>query len=91
MWPKNNRQKACLPCTGKCIKCMFNGESVTQSVLWRTGGSPSKRHQVAMLKVLVLHSDTTRVWKMLKGNWSEQALWAITCSLEHLVGEQVGI
>ena len=33
MWPSRNRQKACLQCTGKCIKCMWDGESMTQCML----------------------------------------------------------
>ena len=28
-WPSRNRQKACLQCTGKHIKYMQDGESVT--------------------------------------------------------------
>src|SRR5882724_9051953 len=27
-WPSRNRHKACLQCTAKCIKCMWDGESM---------------------------------------------------------------
>jgi len=58
MWPNKNRQKACLPCAGKQIKSMQDGELVTQHMPRRTGGSPRKSHQMTTLEVLVLDSDT---------------------------------
>ena len=32
VWPRIIRQKAFLPCTAMCIKCMWDRESVTQHV-----------------------------------------------------------
>src|SRR5882724_1329397 len=91
MWPSKNRQKACLPCTNKCINCMQDGESVTQCASRKTRGSPSKRCWVSTLEVLELGSDDTRVWKTSKGSQKEQTLWKIVHALEQLEGEQSGI
>ena len=30
LWPRKNRQKACWPLSAKHIKCMWDGELVTQ-------------------------------------------------------------
>src|SRR5882724_12548693 len=88
MWPRRNRQKACLQCTGKCFKCMQDGESVTQCALQRTGTSPNKRYQVTTLEILESEGDVVVVQKTPKGSTKEQLLWRIVCALEQLVGEQ---
>jgi len=77
MWPRKNRQKACLPCAAKHIKCMWDGESVTQHALQRTGTSPSKRCQITTLEMLESEGDDARVQKMSKGYHKERPLWSI--------------
>src|SRR5882724_315557 len=88
MWPSRNRQKACVQCTGKHIKCRQDGESVTRHAPQRNGTSPNKRHQITILEILELEGDIVVVQKMPKGSAKEQSLWRIAHVLEQLVGEQ---
>jgi len=82
--------------SGLAIDSLSSDDRVSLEGRWDFGqsgvdGCWTGQTLTAKPEVLGSDSDTARVWKSLKGSQSEQATLAIARSLEHLVGEQVGI
>src|SRR5882724_9872563 len=95
MWPEKGQCKACDPCTGKQVKCLLDGHSVTQRVEQQMGGSSSKKHKLLQLEVwdsdnnmvglTVVESEAQKVPELSMA----KALWAIAHAIGVLVKEQV--